>query len=155
MAKKQDTVNDEIKVQIIEKEVIKQVFVTKTETTLDIFNELSKQHNLLNYLNDFFKHYVNLGFKELNTILSVNNCIEILANPLSDLLRVYLLAFKETAKSFTKINQSDKTRLLTNNLRQLYPFGDIVHQNSTILFETQDKKYFAGAGYKLYAIQKG
>jgi deoxyribodipyrimidine photolyase-like uncharacterized protein len=158
MAKLKDTPNDEVKTQIIEKEVIKEVIIEKSikssETTLDIFNELSKQYNLSLYVNDFFKHYFNLGFKELNTILSTNNCIELLSSDLTDLLKVYLLAFKEIAKTFTKHNQPDKTRLLTNNLRQLYPFKEFVQQNYTMVFETQDKKYFLGAAYKLYSIQK-
>lgn len=154
MAKLKDTPNDDVKPQIIEKEVEK--FIKLSESNLDIFNELLKQHNnnFMQYVNDFFKHYLTLGFKELNTILLSNNCIELLSEDISGLLRVYLLAFKVAARKFNKFNQTDNIRLLTRNLRQIYQYNEFVIQNVTPIFETQDKKYFLGGSHKLYTIQK-
>ena len=158
MAKKIEEVLTKNTETIKEIEVIKEIIVEKTIKesirAIDLYEKMSNDVQLKNFVNEFFKHYFNLGLTELNALLITDNCLKYLSIEFDELLQTYLSCYATTVKNSTKINKTDKIRILTNSLRTLYPFIDFIKQNQTLLFETNDKKYFVGAAYKLYSIQK-
>ena len=139
---------------IKEIEVIKEVIVQQKMTAYDLYEQLSNDPYLKSFVNDFFKHYLNLGFIELNALLNTNNCVQFLSPVLNDLLHCYLLCFKMTTKTSSKFDKIDNLKNLTHQLRLLYPFSNIISQHKTLLFETKEKKYFVGSAYKFYSIDK-
>jgi len=157
MAKKVEeikTTTSEIVEVLKEIEVIKEVIINKAETSLDIYNKIENDLAFKTFINDFFKHYVNLGFSELNVLLNTNNCIQYVSSDLNQILLTYLQGYLSLTKFYHKNSIFDKSKQLTNYLRQIYPFTQVIKQNITPVFETTNKKYFAGASYKLYSIEK-
>ena len=151
---KVDNKVEEKEVQKVTEKIVEKIIVKETEDVLDIYDRLKNTQQFSMFLNDFFKHYCSLGFKELNTLLKSDNCIKILSKDLKNVLRVYLYSFELNDKYSTRLNHSEKIRTLTNNLRDLYYFKSIVLQNSTLLFEDDINKWFAGNAYQLYAVRK-
>lgn len=162
MAKKIEEVviknTETIKEVEVIKEVIKEIIVEKiikqTTRSSDLYEKLKDDGQIKMFINDFFKHYLNLGWTELNALLNTDNCLKYLGNDFDELLQSYLLCYFNTSKHCSKHNKYDKIKFLTTSLRNLYPYSDFIKQNHTLLFETVDKKYFAGNNYKLYSIQK-
>jgi|688.fasta_scaffold799934_2 hypothetical protein len=153
-AVKEEAKIEEKEIQKTTETILEKIIVKEAEDVLDIYDRLKNTQQFSMFLNDFFKHYCSLGFKELNTLLKSDNCIKLLSNELKDVLRIYLYAFELNEKYSTRFNNSDRIRTLTNNLRDLYYFKLIVSQNSTLLFEDDINKWFAGSSYQLYAVRK-
>lgn len=162
MAKKTEEVliknTETIKEVEVIKEVIKEIVVEKiikdTPKSIDLYEKLQSDSHLKSFINEFFKHYLNLGWVELNALLMTDNCLKFLGYEFDELLQTYLWCYSNTLKQCSKHNKFDKIKFLTNSLRSLYPFNEFIKQNHTLLFETDTKKYFAGNNYKLYSIQK-
>ena len=154
MAKKIEEVAIKNPETIKEIEVIKEIIINKTENSFDFYKKIDADLAFKTFINDFFKHYTSLGFSELNVLLNTQNCIQHLSADLNQILLTYLNAYVSLIKFYHKNDIFDKSKQLTKELRQIYPFSLVVKQNITPLFETKDKKFFAGAAYKIYHIEK-
>jgi hypothetical protein len=126
----------------------------KEKETLKLFKELENLDNFKNYINEFFKFYIGLGFKETNTLLNSSNCIENLTDELDEILHLYLLGFKKIYKPSNSVDSLTKIRRLTNSFRELYPFHLHIVKNRTLIFKNDIKHFYIGEGNKLYSIEK-
>ena len=151
---KNETVLDLAKEMFIEIPEVKEESKKEEKEVIKLMKELESQEFFKVYLNDFFKYYLAFGLKELNALLLVENCIEFITGDFEELLKLYLLSFKHLKKIKNATDNSFKIRKLTNTFRETYPLSSHVFKNITLIFETNDKKYFVGDNYKLYSIKK-
>ncbi len=147
-----ETTVEETLPTVIEKIIEVEKIVKQAPSAYDLYQSCEKDNAFNLFINDFFKYYLMMDFKQCNAILLTDNCIKYLSSEFNNLLSVYLNVYQLSNGKFNNVMRADKLKNITMDLRNTLPVSLFVKQNITKAFEKDNKTWFIGNAYKLYAI---